>query len=422
MRPSQSPPPPTPLSRSSTPPPRSVQALVGRQPVFDTKLDVYAYELLFRGQANDTRAVFDDAFRASSTVIVHAFADIGLERVAGAYPVLVNIAPEFLTGGYELPLPPVRTILEILETVEPTDTVVRTVASYAKHGFRIALDDFVYRPEMEPLLDLASLVKIDFLAHDRESLFREVERLAKRSSLRLVAEKLETKADVDLAKELGFSYFQGYFFCRPDIVSGRRPAGATLNLLRFMKEVAVADTSTLRRIVSHDVNLSYRLLRCVNSAAFGLSRPVESIHQATVLIGEKKLRQWLWFLAMTSVNGKPHELMITAMLRAGMCEVLGLRLGKESPAFFTAGLFSVLEALLDIPMETVLRELPLSDEVAAALRSEEGLVGEVLRCVLMYERGDFEQAQKLGYPLEELADAWRTSTGWVEDMRKALIG
>lgn len=419
MRPSQSP--PVIAERVSSRPPRSVQALVGRQPVFDRRLEVFAYELLFRGQASDTRAVFDDAFQASSTVIVHAFADIGLQRVAGPYPVLVNIAPEFLTGEHELPLPPERTILEILETVQPTKTALRAIEGYANQGFRIALDDFVYRPELEPLLDLAHLVKLDFLAQDRDALAREAERLSRRP-LRLVAEKLETQADVDFANELGCSYFQGYFFCRPDVVSGRRPAGATLNLLRFMKEIAVADTSSLRRIVSHDVNLSYRLLRCVNSAAFGLSRPVESIHQATVLIGEKKLRQWLWFLAMTSVSGKPHELMITAMLRAGMCEILGLRLGKESPAFFTAGLFSVLDALLDLPMETVLSELPLSEEVDAALRSESGLVGEVLKCVLTYERGDLEIAQKLGYPLDDLAEAWRTATGWVEDMRIALIG
>lgn len=371
-----------------SPPPTDV--LVGRQPIFDRALKVVAYELLYRTGDSMTADVTDGG-RATATVLVNAFLEIGLDTLVGTHRAYVNLTGDLLNGEAILALPPERVTLEVLETVTVDPLLVEAVRRLAARGYQIALDDFVYDRSWDALVGLAHVAKLDVRALSREALVQQVLML-KRRGLTLLAEKVETQDEFSALLALGFDLFQGYFFERPQIVSGRTVPSSQLALLRLMAALADAevDAAALEPLVSADAALSYKLIRYLNSPAIGLPRRIHSIRTAITFFGIVTLKRWAMLLAMGSVEGKPPELLRVALLRARACEQLASRDDQVDPnAAFTVGLFSILDALVDRPMAEILAELPLGETICSALLSGAGPAGEYLTVVRAAERADW---------------------------------
>lgn len=400
---------------------------IGRQPIFDRDLEVYAYELLFRSgslnQAADANAPFDGD-RATSQVIVNAFIEIGLDQIVGNRRAFINLTRSFVTAATPLPFPQDRVVLEILEDIEPDAEVLAGLRTLAGQGYQMALDDFVFQEDRRALLEVAHIVKIDLMAVPRETLQAEVARL-RRHDVRLIAEKVETHEDFEQCRELGFDYFQGYFLSRPNIVQGRQLPPNRLAVLQLLARLQdpQADAGDIERLVAQDVALSYKLLRYINSAFFALPKKIESIRQAVIYLGTRAIRTWVSLLVVAGLDDKPAALVAQAMQRARMCELLAQRARRPQPdAYFTVGLFSLLEALLDAPLESILDTLPFSDGIRDALLRQEGPYGEALACVIAYEHGHFLKARFDRLGATEMTDTYLAATHWADQSASAAAG
>jgi c-di-GMP phosphodiesterase len=364
----------------------SSPSFVARQPIYDRLLDVYAYELLFRAGDVDHADVVDEEVATASTVVT-TFADIGLDSLVGGRCGFVNATREFVPL-----LPAGRVALELHRTEALDPEVHAELHRLSELGYPIALDDFVMREDSRPLLEVAHFVKLDVQAFTRDQLVEQVEQL-RPHKVKLIASKIEDHHTFEFCKQSGFDYFQGYFFCQPRTVTGR---GIPANRLTQMRLMAVlqdpdCELERLDLAISHDLGVSFRLLRWINSAYFSLPRKVSSVREALMLLGVRNVRSWALLMTLAGIEDQPSELIRTAMTRAKMCELVGQALGRPNPdAHFTVGLFSVVDAFMNMRMQDVLSELPLSKEVSAALLDRSGPLGEVLSWVLTYERGHFE--------------------------------
>ena len=395
---------------------------IGRQPIYDRDLKLYAYELLFR-TASDNRADFVDGDQATTDVIVNTFLEIGLDNIVGNHLAFINLTRAFFVGEHTISLPKNRVVLELLEDIDADEEVIAGVRRLADQDYSIALDDFIYRESLLPLVDLARIVKIDLTRLDREGV-REHVRQLRHYPLRLLAEKVETQDDLDFCQSLDFDYFQGYFFAQPKIIRGQRLPNnrlAILKLLSHLQDPGITPAQ-LEELISQDVAFSYRILRYVNSASLALPRKIESIHQAVVILGLQTIKSWTTLLAMSRVDNKPAELVVTAMVRGKMAECMGRAIQAENPeSFFTVGLFSALDALMDNSMEEILTQLPLADHIAEALLHHRGLHGNILDCVLAYERGRWENVGCDQLGTHKIRDCYLEALQWASEVCQQLI-
>jgi len=398
------------------------EIFIGRQPIYDRKLGVYAYELLFRAADMNT-ATITDGDKATSDVIINTFLEIGLDNIVGDRLAFINLTRSFFVNEHSISLPKDRVALELLEEIEADDEVVAGVKRLSDQGYTIALDDFIYHESLKPLVQLADIIKIDIMALDRDEVRDHVQALREHPPL-LLAEKVETQEEFDYCMELGFDYFQGYFFAQPKVIRGQRLPNNRLAILKLLSQLQDPDISPqqLEDLIAQDVAFSYRILRYVNSASFAMPRTIESIQQAVVLLGLQSIKSWTTLLAMSQVDNKPAELVITALVRAKMAEELARAQKAERPdSFFTVGLFSALDALMDNTMEEILTQLPLADHISDALLHRKGLHGEVLSSVLAYERGQWDQIPATRLKRSRIRDCYLTAVQWATDIRQQLI-
>jgi EAL and modified HD-GYP domain-containing signal transduction protein len=383
---------------------------VARQPIFDRRLEVVGYELLFRA-GDATTAVVADSEGATATVVLNSFTELGLERVVGARPAWINVSRDFLLHGFATSVPPDLVLLEILEDQLIDDELVTAITALKQQGHRFALDDFHYMPSAEPLLQLVDVVKLDLLELGRDNLADEIARL-RPYGVSLLAEKLEAQEDFAYCLNAGCDLFQGYFFCRPELVQGRRVDANRLSLLRLLAALQdpAIELPDLERTIALDVGLSYRLLRYINSAFFGLRQEVRSVGQALALLGMEKLKQWAALSIFASIEVKPAELSLIALIRARFCELAVKHArGANANELFTLGLFSVIDALMDLPMEEVLERIPFPQDMRLALITHDGPKGRLLDCVTALERGDFEQAEAV---VPHAGDLYASALAW----------
>ncbi len=395
------------------------EVFVARQPIFDLGMNAMGYELLFR--AGPTREAFVvDPEQATASVVLNTFTEIGLDRLVGSRRAWVNVTHEFLSGGLAETVPPGQIVYEILEDQRIDEQFVATVARLHRAGYTLALDDFHYTPEAEPLLELVDVVKLDLIALGRDRLAEHVARL-RPFGVKIVAEKLESYGDHAYCAELGCDLFQGFFYREPELVSDVRVAANRVSLLQVL--AALHDPGVglaeLEHLIGHDVTLSVRLLRYINSAYFGLVSEVRSIGQALALLGIENLRRWATMSLLISVDDKPQELMLTALLRARFCELAGQRLGLAGPGeLFTVGLFSVIDALMDCTMEDALGSIPFAKDVSQALIAHHGDKGRLLECVIALESGDFDRARSVLYCSGEL---YLEAVAWADAVSESLF-
>jgi c-di-GMP-related signal transduction protein len=345
--------------------------LLARQPIFDRNLKVWGYELLYRSGLANHHDASGAPGQATAKVIVNYLLDTRLDSLVGSALAFINVDRETLLGGNLTTLPRNKVVLEILETVEPDAEVVQACTELKSKGFVLALDDVDHQLQPGPLLDLASLIKVDFQKTTptwREELVNRYGR----GGTTMLAEKVESEEEFQQAVSYGYQYFQGYFFKRPAIVFGRPLPVATLALLQILGELASPEVSVnrLEVMVKQQVSLSYKLIRYINSGAFAWRGSIQSLRHALALMGLDRLRKLLSLMVLADVSGKgPRELLLTALMRARMSEILGPSFGLEGreASLFLMGLFSLLGAILRRPLEQILNELNLEQDVSDAL-------------------------------------------------------
>ena len=398
--------------------------LVARQAIYDASHNVVAYELLYRRRADAVSADVVDGRRATLQVITNAVLEIGLDRLAGEVPVHINYPQELLVESAVIPVPPQRVVIEVLEGVRAHPAVIAGISVMRARGHLIALDDYSLELSDPILLNSADIVKIDISQHLPDALESIVAELKSRGLL-LIAEHVETAEEFQRCRSLGFDRFQGYFLQHPRIFSARPVPASRLGTLRLVAtlqndESAISD---VERLISQDVSLTYRVLRCINSSYYNFNRTVESIREAVVIMGFEKLQQLCALVALQELDDRPLSVLLDAMIRARMCEQLGrLRGAGHEPQLFIAGLFSTLDALTGTPMAEVLQGLPLAPEVVDALTRHEGELGLVLKEVLAFERGTWSGATFPGIGPALVQQAYLDAVAWAEASQALVRG
>jgi EAL and modified HD-GYP domain-containing signal transduction protein len=394
---------------------------VARQPIFNRRKQIYGYELLFR----NAKAVYDptvDGDTATTSVLGNSYFNIGMETLTDGKKSFINFTQNLLLKKVPLFLPKQETVVEILENVQPTPELIAACREIAEQGYVLALDDFVHSPELQPLIDLAQIIKIDFRAQSIAQIQSYLGRLqGGNGGPQLLAEKVETPDEFEKAKQLGFEFFQGYFFCKPELIKGKEISGSQLVLLQIMAEVNKSEFKfvDLERLIAPDVGLSYKLLRYINSAFFARAQSIASIQQALVYMGEAEIRRFVSLVAISGLaQGKPDELVRAACIRGKFCEMLSdYALGSVTPSeLFTLGMFSLIDAIIDQPMEKIMRDLPLDERIKSALVQRKGDLMGYLGLVEFYEKGQWplvsRVAAALKIPEGKLPDIYAKACQW----------
>lgn len=374
--------------------PYSDSVFVGRQPILDRKQELYAYELLFRNSEANSAQVSDD-LAATANVITHAFGELGVEQALGPYKGFINCDASLLLSDLPELLPPDKVVLEVLETVEVSPEIVERCAELKRHGFMIALDDFTHEVERwRPLLLLTDIVKVDLLQLDRAQLLETTNAL-KHYPLRLLAEKVDSRDMADLCRNLGYDYFQGYYFARPSVLTGQKLSQSQTALMQLLALVLQdAETTQLENALKQQPGLAFNLLRLTNSVATGVRMKITSLRHAITVLGRRQLQRWLQLVIYTNPNSRdfPSPLMHLAATRGRLMELLAGRLRPNDRDFeghaFLTGIMSLMPALLGMSMESVLQGLPLENQVLEALTVRMGDLGTLLSLAESMEQND----------------------------------
>jgi len=368
--------------------------IIGRQQIFGREANIYAYELLFRGDNFD---LFDnhEATQATHQVITDSILEIGLNNIVGEHKAFINFTTQNILEKTPLDLPKNRIVIEVLENVKIDLRVIYNLYEMSQKGYLIALDDFVFTEEWRPLLEFADIIKLDVLEMGEDRI-REAIAQIKPYNAKILAEKVETNQEYKYLLELGCDYFQGFFFNKPNLIAGTRIGLnqlATLRLLIIVNDSNVKFDELVKEI-SQNLCLSYKILCYVNSAFYPTTIKIKSIAQAITYLGLNELRRWISLVVLSSLSNKPSFVIQNALIRGKMCELLA-KLEKKNiekhSEFFLIGMLSSLDIILDIPLKETIEQLPLSDCIKDAILYRKGLGGEVLNCALNYEFGNFDK-------------------------------
>ena len=341
-----------------------------RQPILDVDKNLYAYELLFRDGVDNVFPGIDED-EATSRIIEGSQFNLGIEHLTGNKPAFINFTLDTILKNYPSMVPPTSLVVEILETVQPGKKLLESVKILKDQGYTVALDDYEHKAVWRHFFPFVDLIKIDLRAMSFDEIEQVIKDISDFPEIKLLAEKVETQEEFEKCKELGFQYFQGYFFSKPEMVKTKTlsPAQMTLAELLYETSTPEIDLPKITQIFERDVNLSYKLLRYTNSAAFKRRAEISTIKQALVVLGKYELKKFLSLLFTASVSDeKPMELLNLAMVRARFCENLASLEGSaDSSMAFLTGMMSLIDAILDQSIETVMEQLPLSAEIKEAL-------------------------------------------------------
>jgi EAL and modified HD-GYP domain-containing signal transduction protein len=402
---------------------------VARQPILDLAGRVYGYELLYRNSSDATSCTTEGDI-AGARVLSDAVLAVGLDVLTNGRPAFLNFTRSLLLNGAATLLPPTSVVIELLESVEVDDQLLDACRSLHGRGFALALDDFVPGSPAEAIIPFASFVKVDVLAIPPIERRKLAQRLVPRG-IRMIAEKVETAEVVEETRRDGYRLFQGYYFCRPKTFAASAMPGRHLAYLTLLGALNRDDLGVdeLEDLVKHDVSLSYRVLRSVNSWLYGLRHEVTSIRHALVLLGIDQIRKWasVWVLAGLNSTGT-QETVNVAILRARCCELIGDQLtgAEEGQSFFLLGLCSLLDVVLGRPMKEALEEMPLPAVVNDALMGEQNQARFVLDAVLAYEQGKWNESaeamERLRLSPDLLPAIYADALRWARELLKTTNG
>lgn len=371
---------------------------IGRQPILDKNENVVGYELLFRS-AESLTANITDYSQAAASVFINIICGFG-QDVLGKQKGFINVNEEMLMSDSIELLPREQVVIELLETVNINSDVIDRCRFLKKTGFSIALDDFSYTPECEPMLEHVDIVKMDIHETNPASIAALIKNLKQRR-IKLLAEKVETAEQFKRYKEMDFDLFQGYYFARPVILNRKNIDISKLHLLKLLEQVLTdVDTKEIEETFKQNPTLSYNLLRLVNSVAMGLKHKVSTINHALLVVGRRNLKRWIQLLLFTHGTTGPSNspLMHMAVMRGKMMELL-IQSQPNSMDYadlgFMTGILSLLDTLLSMPMEEIVEEISLKDEVKQALLYREGQLGRLLMLCEKLEAGDFTSVYEI---------------------------
>jgi c-di-GMP-related signal transduction protein len=402
-----------------------VQRFLARQPIFNSERVVYGYELLFRsGSENRYDGTQPDVASASTVDSILLF---GMERLTPGCRSFLNCTRDFLIRDFATMLPRDRVVLEILETVAMDDEVHDACRRLKQAGYLLALDDFEDRPDWKPLIAMADFIKVDLLATSPADQLRLAHTYLP-LNIRMLAEKVETYDDFHRTRGLGYTYFQGYFFSKPELLSRKDIPRNQMNYLLVLQAVnrAEMDIAEVSERIKAEPSLSFRLLRYLNSPTFPLIVEVHSIPHALSLLGERGARKWVSLIAVTCMtSGKPAELAALPLIRARFCELLAPCAGLAGSAndLFLLGLLSAMDAILDMHMPDVLKEIAIREDIRDALLGKTNKLRDIFEFVRNYERGCWEEisssAARLGIHEDAISPLYVEAVEWA---RKMLSG
>lgn len=418
-----------PVIQSTTP--NTAEVFLGRQPILNSKQQTIAYELLFRSKDSVTNTNFDD-LSATSTVIVNTLSQFGLEQVLGKKDGFLNVSTSLLMSETIELLPPARIVLEILEDVPINAQILTRCQALKNMGFRLAIDGFDNRAEYKPLLPHIDFVKIDLSVTPVTAIAELISMIRKTSAAKIIAEKVEQEELFLKCKELGFDAFQGYFFAKPTVLKGKKPQPHQMSLMRIMGMLlGDADLSELEALFKNNPSLTLGLLRLVNSVGIGGGRQkVESIRHAIAVLGQKQLMRWVQLLLYASPDSQgDNALMIQVASRARLMELIAKKIDSYQANFsdqaFMVGMLSLADAVMQTPLEDVLNEIGLSDELRNAILNQEGTLGQLLNLAGLIELGDFDSAEqeigKLGISSDDLLQIQLETMQWANEIGKEPI-
>jgi EAL and modified HD-GYP domain-containing signal transduction protein len=411
---------------TSTP---SDEFYLARQPILGRDQKLVAFELLFRAAPEHEDAQLTDYAAATAAVISHA-SQLGMYQVVGEQVAFVNVDEVVLMSDFVRFLPPDKVILEILETVLPTPQLLRRIRELKELGFKFALDDVIgHSEQVSKLRNLVDVIKVDLQGVGRDGL-AELVRALRGPHQKLLAEKVETVEEFQLCMELGFEYFQGYYFARPAILSGKKITPSELVLLRLLDLIhSEADNEVIEAAVKRDALLSLNLLRLVNGYLAGTGVPrIESISQALAQLGRSQLQRWVQILLYSGPEGNVElnsPLLQLATTRGRLLELMTLTLRPGDVAgantAFTVGILSLMDALFDVPMRTILDKVEISWEVRTALLERGGDYGAMLSVAEGLERTepgrDMAAAlAHLGLSVKQVREIELAAFGWVREL------
>ncbi|BDX06204.1 EAL and HDOD domain-containing protein [Planctobacterium marinum] len=388
-----------------------------RQPILDINKAVYAYELLFR---ESLKNVFPDVCEneATSKMIDGLQTNLGLDTLTQNKLAFINFTHDTLIDRYPLLLPNDQVVVEVLETVRPGKKLLAAVKEIKEQGYIVALDDYIHEPVWKHFYPYTDIIKIDWQAMSVEEIKQVITDIADYPQIKLLAEKVETHEDYQTAVDLGFSYFQGYFFSKPEVLKGYSLQPSQLALAQLMSEMAEDEPNInkITRAFEIDVNMSFKLLKYAQSSLFNRAqKEISNIKQAIVAIGLQELRRFvsLMFTAQFKTD-KPHELTVMSLTRARFCESIAALPGQkiDKSSAFLVGLLSLLDAMLDTSIEELLAKLPLSESIKTALIKGEGLMADYINLVRRYEKAEWEEAYFISMKIN--ADSDRTAKCFTE--------
>jgi c-di-GMP-related signal transduction protein len=367
---------------------------VARQPILTTDKSIFGYELLFRdGVENYFRGV--DAEAASRSTLDSTIL-MGIDLLCDGQRAFINCTREFLLKEYMTLLPPSQTVVEVLEDVPTDELVVASCKSLKDEGYTIALDDFVADDPRHALTDLADIIKVDLRLCSVEQCADIVKRYGKRS--RMLAEKVETQEEFAAAKKLGFLYFQGYFFHKPEILPSAQIPTNQFNYLRMLQAASrpELDRSEIEKLIKTEPSLCYRLLRYLNSSIFSFSTDIQSVSHALAMLGERETRRWVRLVAtLAAGHNTTSDLVLSALVRARFCELLGPRILLGEADLFLMGILSLMDAILQMPMERVLESVPLDPEYKAVLLGQPSEIRPIYKLMLAQESGEWDSVREM---------------------------
>ena len=403
-----------------------MDVFVARQPIFNINQDVVAYELLHRKNDVNSFSPGMDGDKATSDVLINGLMLIGLDTLIGEKKAFINFTERLLLERVPLLFSNKLLVVEILENIEPTQEVVEVCRELKSMGYIIALDDFVFEPKYQPLIDVADIIKVDFLSTPRAERGDIISRIGSRS-IRFLAEKVETQQDFEEAVRLGYTYFQGYFFSKPVVMKGKDVSNTNISHLQLFEELnkKEPDFNVLSIMIERDVSMAYKLLKYINSKGQYLMSRIYSIKHGLMILGIKEIKKWVVLITMRGLGeSKPDIIIRTCMMRAKLCEQLtsAAAIQMHSAEAFIMGMFSMMDRLTDRPLDEVLMEIPISDNIKSALLGESGIMKRLLDLALAYERGQWDVvhdfAAAMGIKSEVILRLYVNALNWVEEIYK----
>lgn len=405
-----------------------MDVFIARQPIFDVQQNVFAYELLYRSD-NENVSKFRSGDSATSDVVINSLLLIGLDSLTEGHKAFINFTDTLIKDEIPKIFSKNHLVVELLEDIIPDEELIEKIKGLKDLGYCIALDDYIASYEYDVLVEMADIIKVDFMGtspHERARIAQKFLSMGKK----LLAEKVETLEEYDEALKLGFSLFQGYFFSRPRIMKGKDIGSLNMSYMNVISELNQPDPSydTISEIIEKDLALTFKLLRLINSPAFFSTNKVNSVKQALIRLGFKEIRKWIMVVMLRDAGkGKPDEILKTCLVRAKMAEMISILVGmdRRKNEMFIMGLFSMIDTLMDQDLYSIIDSLPLEDDIKAAMVGKNNKLHEMFMVVIAYEQGDWDnllrQCESLGIGNMDVPDIYFNSLLWADKVYNSSL-